>query len=218
MPDQFDIFFSGQILDGHDLAEVKTQVGKIFKVEGKKLERLFSGKATCIKAGVDAATASKYRKVFRDAGALVDIKSTADQGEQAAESAATDTEPKIQPVAALATDRAEEIQPTAEQDASGMTLLPANTGSLIDCAKEVIPQPIPSTIELELTSAGATIDESEPPPPANIDTDGLSLNPPNSGSLEEFQRELNPIPIPDISGLSLDEVEDAKEESTEEES
>jgi hypothetical protein len=219
MPDQFDIFFNGQILDDRDLDEVKAQVGKIFKVEGKKLERLFSGKATCIKAGVDAATASKYRKVFRDAGALVEIKSTADQTAQtqsATESAAAETKPEMQPTA---TDKAEETQPpTTDQDESDMTLLPANTGSLIDCATEVTPQPIPQTVDLELTSAGTTIDESAPPTPAEIDTEGLSLNPPNSGSLEEFQRQLDPIPIPDISELSLDDIEENKQESIDEES
>ncbi len=193
MPEQqFDIFFDGQIMDGHDLSEVKTRVGKLFKVEGPKLERLFSGTATCVKKGVDAATASKYRKAFRDAGALIEIKPTA-----------TTTE-STQP-----TEEAPEAPEAPEaQDDAGMTLLPANTGSLIDCAKEVIPQPIPHTVELELSSAGAIMDESAPPPPAEIDTSELSISPANSGSLEEFQQKLDPAEIPDISALDLDQVEE----------
>jgi hypothetical protein len=185
---QFDIFFSGQIVDGEDLSEVKIKVGKLFKVDGRKLEKLFSGTETCVKKDVDAETASKYRKTFRNAGALVEIKPTTT-------AAITDSE---QPAPEESEQPAAATEAEAQDDGS-LSLLPPNTGSLIDCAEEVVPQPIPHTVELELSSAGTIMDESEPPPPAEIDTSGLSLDPADSGSLEEFKRQPNPSEVPDIN-------------------
>jgi hypothetical protein len=201
---QFDIFFSGQIVDGEDLSEVKIKVGKLFKVDGRKLEKLFSGTETCVKKDVDAETASKYRKTFRNAGALVEIRPTATADITDSEQPAP--EENVQPATATSEQPAptESEQPTAiteaeAQDDDSLSLLPPNTGSLIDCAEEVVPQPIPHTVDLELSSTGTIMDESEPPPPAEIDTSGLSLDPADSGSLEEFKRQPNPSEVPDIN-------------------
>ena len=71
--DTYDVYFSGATLKDADPAEAKRKVGAIFKLEGEKLERLFSGKPIPIKRGVDMDQAVKYRVAFRDAGALVDI-------------------------------------------------------------------------------------------------------------------------------------------------
>jgi hypothetical protein len=195
---QFDIFFSGQTIDDHDLSEVKAKVGKLFKVDGDKLEKLFSGAEKCVKKGVDAETASKYRKTFRDAGALVEIKP-----------AATSLADSKQPTPEASEQPATETETETEtQDDGSLSLLPANTGSLIDCAKEVTPQTIPHTVDLELSSAGTIMDESEPPPPAEIDTSEFSLSPADSGSLEEFERQPNPSEVPDISTSDQEAAEE----------
>ena len=54
-----------------------------------------------------------------------------------------------------------------------------------------------------LAPPGATIDLTEPPPPANIDTSALEALPPNTGSLEDCQVQKPHQPIPDISHLGL---------------
>ncbi len=111
-----------------------------------------------------------------------------------------------------------------------MELLPAKTGSLIDCAAEVVPAEIPNidgitlgsstapldsreppppanidTEDLTLSPARpeAMLDESEPPPPAEIDTSGLTLNAANTGTLEDCQQPVEAAKIPDISALEM---------------
>jgi len=69
----FDIAFSGQIVDGADLPAVKKVIGKIFKVEGAKLEQMFSGRRVLIKRQADEITMIKYRGAFQKAGAVCEI-------------------------------------------------------------------------------------------------------------------------------------------------
>lgn len=202
----YDVYFSGAIMEDQDAAQVKERVGQIFKAKGEQLERLFSGKPIRIKAGVDLDTAVKYRVTFRDAGALVDIKPSDSSAEP----------PKKAPAQAAP---AKEPQPQAPQtavspDEEAPTLLPPNTGSLIDCAKEVTPAPIPDISGLDMDQPGTVLDEHEPPPPAEFNTEGLSAS---TGSLEDCRQEVEPAEIPDISGLTATEpntgsLEDCRQE------
>lgn len=185
MPCQtYDIIFSGQMLEGIDPEHARQQIGAIFKTNDNQLERLFSGKPVLIKSGVDDETATKYRVAFRQAGALIDIRPTP---------------PSIDDTKATAAQTKQYQEATEE-----LTLLPPNTGSLIDCARKVAPQPIPDIGYMTLASPGTIIDEAPDPEPADIDTGSLSLNPPNTGTLEDCKKEAEPYPIPDISHLDLD--------------
>jgi len=212
--EQFDIFFSGQIIEGEAEDEVRTKVGRIFKANPKQLERLFSGQAVKIKSGVNLDSAVKYRVAFRNAGALIEIKPATDNNSPS-------TPPQT-------TSQSSAEPPPATKD--GIELLPPNTGSLIDCAPEVIPATIGNIDNLDFGSQTTPLDETEPPPPANIDiqglalnpaasetmldetappppaninTDSLVLNPANTGSLEDCQQPVTPVEIPDISALEV---------------
>jgi hypothetical protein len=196
-PQLFDIFFSGQIMEGQDPGEVRERIGRLFNAQDDQLQRLFSGEPVRIKGGVDEEEASKYRVAFRDAGALVEIK--------LAEAAASDSVPTAAPAAS-------EADATSNKDEdSGLTLLPPNTGSLIDFAQEIEPQEIPDTSSLNLSPEGTLIDESEEAAPVEIDTGDLTVGPAQSGTLEDCQQPVEPYPIPDISNL---EMEPAEEEET----
>jgi len=230
--DTFDIFFSGQIMEGQNETEVRKKVGHIFKANEKQLERLFSGQAIKIKSGVDLDNAVKYRVAFRNAGALIDIKPTTaanpktEAQPQAASSQPSETSTQPQGTAGQPLASAEP-QP-AEKDE--IELLPPQTGSLIDCAAEVIPAAIPNidglnfddtdepldkteppppanidtqNLTLNPASLETVLDETEPPPPANIDTSSMELNPANTGSLEDCQQAVEPAEIPDISALEM---------------
>jgi hypothetical protein len=195
MPAQlFDIFFSGKIIEGHDPAEVKERIRRIFNAQDDQLQRLFSGEPVRIKGGADEEEASKYRVKFRDAGALVEIK--------LAQAAASDSTPAATP------DVAETSAADGKGDDTGLTLLPPNTGSLIDCAREVEPQEIPDISALKLSPEGTLIDESEQAPPAEIDTSELTVGPAQSGTLEDCQQPVEPYPIPDISDLQMESSEE----------
>ncbi len=203
MSEKFDIFFSGQIIAGQDEAAVRAKLGRAFNANPKQLEQLFSGQSVKIKSAVDIEKAAKYRVSFRNAGALIDIK----------------------PVTA-AVQHPASTPPTKDE----IELLPAKTGSLIDCAPQVVPAEIPNIDGITLGSNTAPLDSREPTPPASIDTEGLTLNPPhaettlderkppppaeidttgltlnaaNTGSLEDCQQPLEAAKIPDISALEM---------------
>lgn len=218
--ERFDIFFSGQIIEGQDEATVRTKVGEIFNANPKQVAQLFSGQPVRIKSGVDLDKAAKYRVAFRDAGALIDIKPSSPAG------TATPTQPQTK------TAQSPPISPSPTKDE--IELLPPKTGSLIDCAPKVTAAAIPDIDGITLGSNMGPLDETEPPPPANIDTSDLTLNPAhsevvlderkppppanidtsdlvlnpaNTGSLEDCQPLVEAAEIPDISALEMIEPE-----------
>jgi len=70
---KFDIQFAGDLMQDADPEGVRRELKRLFKLSDESLARLFKGEPVTIKRGVDTATASSYRKLFRDAGALVHI-------------------------------------------------------------------------------------------------------------------------------------------------
>ncbi|HHH38871.1 MAG TPA: hypothetical protein ENK50_04775 [Sedimenticola sp.] len=177
MEETYDIYFSGQIIAGRPEPEVRQNLGRLFRTDGAALERLFSGTPVRVKRGVDQETAIRYRVAFREAGALVEIRPSGESGGQS---------PRTAP-------------------SPGLSLLPPRSGSLADCAPAVTPVPLPDISGLALAPPGAPLDDATPPPPADIDTTGLTLFPPASGSLEECAPTVVPLPLPDISDLKLDD-------------
>lgn len=71
---RFDILFAGELMGDADPEKVRSQLQQRFKLSDAATARLFSGRSVTVKRGVDTATASHYRKVFRDAKALIEIR------------------------------------------------------------------------------------------------------------------------------------------------
>jgi hypothetical protein len=161
----FDVYFLGELAPGADRARVQLEVARLFKISPDAAQRLFSGRAVRVKQGVDVEVASRYRAAFRDAGALLQIVPAGDPPPSPAAVATAPT--PVTPVAAAGV--------ASGADATGM----------------------------QLAEPGATIDETPPPPVADIDTSGLSAMPANTGSLEDCKVEKPPHPIPDISHLEI---------------
>ena len=185
----YDIFFSAKLMAGHSEAEVKEKIGRLLKLKPAQLEHLFSGRTIRIKSSVDDETATRYRVAFRDAGALVEIQPAAAPA-NADSPATTPGEPRL--------------------PSDDLTLLPARTGSLLDCAIEIPAQPLPDISALSLAAQDRNLDESEQAPPPAIDISALSLTPANSGTLEDCVSPAEPAPLPDISNLKLEEREPPK--------
>lgn len=208
----YNVYFSGKIMKGQDPEEVRKKIGAMFKLEGSKLDRLFSGQAEAIKQGLDMDHAVKYRVAFRDAGALVEIRQVESSQSEAASAPSQSRE-------------------SAPQEA--LTLSPPNSFDLSDCAVPVTPQEIPDISSLALDKPGGMLDESSPAEPLEIDTDELELdqpgvvleqvttqvptefdtselelNPANQGSLEEYQQTAEPAPLPSINHLDLAEPDE----------
>lgn len=247
----YDVYFSGTLLKTTDPVEVKRKIGAMFKLEGDKLERLFSGKPIPIKRGIDMDQAIRFRVAFRDAGALVDIVPS---GQPAPDPAARPV-PKPRPAAPLAPAPQKPTPSETTPNSSGLSLadgplpppaepevnpipvpdldLSAPKGfNLSDCAPQVEPAPLPDISAMDLDKAGVIIDETPDPEPLEIDTealmldapgttlieteevpspqidtDELSMSAPNEGSLEAYQKPVEPTPLPDIDHLHLEKAE-----------
>jgi hypothetical protein len=70
---QFDIIFRGDIVFGHQLADVKTRLQQLFKADAAKIDALFTGRPVPLKRGLDEASAQKYKEVLIKAGAQVEL-------------------------------------------------------------------------------------------------------------------------------------------------
>ena len=74
---RFHIVFAGQLVKGSDLATVKSNLGKIFKMDAARVEKLFSGQPVVLKKDADQATAMKFRAVLKQAGAECELRPVA---------------------------------------------------------------------------------------------------------------------------------------------
>jgi len=176
----YDIYFRGQLMPGAESAQARAAMAKMFKLDERALTDMFSGRAMRIKTAADEATASRYRKAFREAGALIDILPHGEAAPQAAPRQPPDNNPVL-------------------------TLLPPRTGSLADCAPQVDPTPIPDTAWMRLDEPGTVLDESPTPEQPEYDISAISMAPPDQGSLEDCTPPKADHPLPDISHLALEE-------------
>ncbi len=65
----YNVDFSGRIIPGWELDEVKSNLAVILKANEETIYKLFSGKRIVIKKNVDHQTALKINNMFKDAGA-----------------------------------------------------------------------------------------------------------------------------------------------------
>ena len=236
MQHKFDIFFSGEILEGRDEQQVREAVGKLFKLSGDRLDALFSGEPKRIKKNLNVEQSGRFREAFRTAGAIVQIVSAGEQPPKEAQQAATKPDSasglKLAPVGSnlspLPRDAGHGTQTTANHtteleiapiesasaeptpqpvdiDTSNLQAAPAESGSLEEFAPAVEPAPLPDISNMDIARDDQPIQEGRQESAGNIpDTSHLEAVPPKTGSLEKFAPHKKPVPIPDISNLSLD--------------
>lgn len=202
--ESYDVYFSGSCLKTADPEEVKRKIGTLFKLEGEKLERLFSGTPVPIKRGVDMERAIKFRITFRDAGALVDIVPAgqpAPMPQTAAPPAPARPLPTSPLTATSPTPTASSggrgelslaegpppsaaAKPAAPLPVPGFDLSAPNDFDLSDCAPEVVATPLPDISRMDLDKPGITLDETPAPASREIDTDALELDAPGATLVE----------------------------------
>ncbi len=106
--EKFDLVFSGQVANGHDVAQVKKNIAQLFRIDGAKVEALFSGKPIVLKKSLDAETANKYRVAMKKAGALVNIVQSAvatEKTQSIPNSTAAKPEPQASPAQSPASSK-----------------------------------------------------------------------------------------------------------------
>ncbi|ARN74190.1 hypothetical protein [Oceanicoccus sagamiensis] len=72
--ESYSVVVTGKIAEGFELSQVKGNVGKLFKLDDAKVEKLFAGKPVAIRRGVEKGQALKLRAALAKAGAIAAVK------------------------------------------------------------------------------------------------------------------------------------------------
>jgi len=137
--ERYRLVFRGEVLEGQQKADVKERLGATLKVEGARLDAMFTGKAVVIRKDADTDTAARFQIAFKRAGARLRVLPVAIEAE----------EPVEAPVVEAARPP---MEPAAADDPGGFRLAPV--GALMI---EPRPEPVPPTVDLShltLASAG----------------------------------------------------------------
>lgn len=167
---RFDILFTGEVMAGADPNAVRARIQELFKLSDEAAERLFDGRPVTIKRGVATATASRYREVFRDAGALVHVTPVPTAGAPAHETApaATDRTGDMPghpaavvsrlSLAPMGDDPLEPPIATASPhiDVRHLALVPGWDWTLADCEPPLPPVELPDISHLHLVEPERT--------------------------------------------------------------
>lgn len=214
---EFDIIFRGDIVLGHQLAEVKLRLQQLFKADTAKIDTLFTGRPVPLKRNLDHPTATKYREALLKAGAMVELcpsdKSPANaprqlvaptRGQAVADSpVASAPQPEhsrwtLAPVGAdlLPAAARPAAPPPPAVDTSNLSLRAAE-GNLVD-ATEMAPTPIAAVVAPDLGLAAVGEDllnaaEKLALPLVEIEVDDWEIAAVGSDLLTEEER---PVLIP----------------------
>ncbi|HSC75392.1 MAG TPA: hypothetical protein VLB90_04045 [Pseudomonadales bacterium] len=195
MSDQlFNVVFRGDIVAGHNLAEVKARFAQLFKTDLAKVENFFAGRPVVLKANCDRATGDKFRTVLEQAGAIVEIRPVAPPAAAPAPiPAAASTAPPPAPAAP---------KPTAPAAAPAPVSAPRPA--------PVAAAPAPSVNPWSLSPAGSDLiraDEVARAEPVKVDISSISLvkrNPFAADAEEPLEAARNVVaPAIDLSGLQV---------------
>jgi len=193
----FDIIFRGDIVLGHQIADVKLQLQRLFKVDARKIDALFTGGATPLKRNVNEANAQKYQQALEKAGAKVEIK--------AAGATVKSPRPraKIQsaerPIAPSAVESAPQVDRPSSSELSILPLSPFEPNSKPD----VNPVEVP---DLDVAPVGESLlqdAERSAVEVLNVDVSGLSLREAEGELLDEAERTTVEALEFDLSDLEL---------------
>lgn len=227
--EKFDLVFRGELVPGADLAQVKNNLSRLFKMEPARIEQLFAGKAVVLKRGMDMDAAGKYRVAIKKAGARIDtMPSQVAAGVKADVNKPDERQPvePSRPPAAASDSPVQEQglslvplggdilapsekshQPDVQVNTANLSLRPASGSLLDDSEREEVP-PLPLDLqELDLAPAGSDVlkpEERKPQVEADLDLRQLSMAPPGERLAAP---KAAPPPAPDVSELSLTDDE-----------
>lgn len=70
---RFQIVFRGKLLAGFDLAQVRGNLAKLFRVDEARIGAMLAQPKWVVKAGLDKAGAQRFQEALRDAGMMVAV-------------------------------------------------------------------------------------------------------------------------------------------------
>lgn len=223
--DLFNIVFKGELVRSFEIDTVKKNLGQLFKIDGAKVDALFSGRDVVLKRNLNFENANKYRVAIKKAGARVDVEPVSnDVAPEAAKPAATAPEsqkpakPSPAPNPAPSTSKGKAVfgerpsqvaaqdtpateQPTASSDASAAAAA-SNGGNPMAAASAHVEDNSGFT----LASAGSDVlaaSERKAEVVANVDVSGLSVKEGDGDLLNaDEKREYETLDI-DLSALDI---------------
>ncbi len=223
MSERYRLVFRGEVLEGQHKAVVKQRLGAALKVEGERLDAMFTGKAVTIRKDADTDTAARFQIAFKRAGARLRVMPVADDLEQipgsvsnpapAQQAAAkNDGTFKLAPPGALMADPAPPAR-QPEMDLSQFTLAAAGT---VLGVPRVVDAVAPDVSHFTVAAPGVTLSVAEPLPVmepdvplwdvaevgADIGTSAAPVEPPFE--LDDIEFELAPV------GTLLADADDAE--------
>ncbi len=219
MQDLYDIYFKGEVLEGHDPAAVRNELGRLFKASEAVLDRLFSGEDQLIKKACDNVTALKYQKAMKAAGARPLIRPAGEDNgavspgpETAAESASQgeppsgDSGPDGDFDLADAGSRLSEPAPEPPPPPDTGHLSAAAPGEDIPNLPRFEQALAPDTSGIELAPEGTDLTDCAPPPSPELNPDLSHLELAEAGAdlLEETYRQGRTAEAPDTDHLQLE--------------
>lgn len=222
---RYNIVFRGELVAGADPGQVRENLGKLFKMEAERVEKLFAGKPVVVKKNADQATAMKMRAMLKKAGAECEMQrvggddagaAPASSASTAASFAASETSGSAAPEPAskpAPEDTPADAAPASADSGSGATGGDSDTPTGATGEAEPPPEDVEmvGTIrtggtsfsgEFDVAPAGAELEQAESnEEPVDPDISHLSLAPPGT-DLEQLQSD-EKVEVPDISHLKV---------------
>ena len=209
---EFDIIFRGDIVFGHQLADVKARLQQLFKADAAKIDALFTGRPVPLKRKLDEASAHKYRDALLKAGAMVEVCSSATSPANVAprpvpvrRASAVWTLAPLGADLLLAKERPVGAAPV-QVDISNLSLRPAE-GNLVDVSEvhdEVTAQVV--VPDLGLAAVGADLisaDEKWELPLVEVELEDWGIAEAGSDLLSEDERPIVLPAIVDVADFGL---------------
>src|SRR5262245_38273358 len=141
MSERYRLVFRGEILEGQAKAAVRERLGAALKVDGARLDAMFSGKAVVIRKDADTDTAARFQIAFKRAGARSRVLPVAIDSELPVDTAPSDDSTARASTKSAATDAT-----------SAYRLAPV--GALMLEPRTAPAPPSPDTSHLTLASPG----------------------------------------------------------------
>ncbi|MBC6905763.1 hypothetical protein DWB84_09875 [Saccharophagus sp. K07] len=198
--ERFDLIFSGELVPGFELSQVKKNLQALFRLDDGKINALFCGKPVPLKRGVDSDAANKYRVAMKKAGARVDLVLSQQAAPATPKAAPAPTASNDASAPAAAPAGRTEIKST-ETSASG-----AKFTTSLGAQPLTAQAPRPNIVapNFEVAAVGADVLRPEERPsvePVVVDTSYLSVAPQEGNLVKEDELMILPgiaVTIPEL--------------------
>jgi hypothetical protein len=204
----FQVVFRGEITGDQPVEVVKQQLATLFRMPAERVEALFSGKPVVVKKNIDEATARRLEQAFLRAGAACEVRAPAaassDAGDGNTPSASAESAGAAGSQVPGAPGPETTTPDTAASGRTGGSIAAAG-----DPNRTVVDLAIPASFEgLEIDTSDAPLTTPAAKPAPDIDTSELRLAEDDGRPLSE--REQPPPADIDTSGLSMESLDDER--------